>query len=218
MVSFERFRLIAASTSCTTPNRDPTPLRLLAMPPKMPRCDTSAAAVACAAPITSSTALVELCTVERSRIRSSVWDVSDRPSVDRPEADARPREPRDAPPSKASRSRLVETASRTRLNSLVNSPSTSLCLASVYERASPPAMPPETAPAIAAFTSVKRWSRLSSAPSCASTPSPSMSPSETSRETPEAVFANALSLPSISPSSLRASLLRSSHAPAGTDI
>jgi hypothetical protein len=67
-----------------------------------------------------------------------------------------------------------------------------------------PRCPPETAPAIAAFTSVKRWSRLSSTPACASTPSPAMSPSPVSRETPEAVFANALSLPSISPSSLRA--------------
>ena len=47
-------------------------------------------------------------------------------------------------------------------------------------------------------------SRLSSAPARASTPSPAISPSPVSRETPEAVFANALSLPSISPSSLRA--------------
>ena len=136
MVSFDRFRVIAASTSCITPNRDPTPLRLLAMPPKMPRCDTSAAAVACAAPITSSTALVELCTVERSRISSSVCELSHTVGGAAPGAPRRRPSAQQRVPVAARRHRVAHAFELTRkLAEHV------LCLASVQARLSARAAP-----------------------------------------------------------------------------
>mmetsp|Transcript_27733 Transcript_27733/g.71373 ORF Transcript_27733/g.71373 Transcript_27733/m.71373 type:complete len:233 (+) Transcript_27733:169-867(+) len=199
MVSLDFLRRMAFIRPLRTGNLAPMVISLLPTPSKMRRCSVKLVATAVAVPMTSSSALLVLFSVVRSRRRLP------------PPCTCTPRRASPSPDSSSVRSRAAPRDTPSRRNSCVNSWCMSRWRARVWERESPPV----TALPIASLTSDSRCSRSSSsavfeAASC-SWPRPGSPRLEYPLSYPEHSLAYAASLMSISPSSFLASLRRSSH-------